>query len=293
MQWSQLPPIPTQGIQVPSGHQIDILRLDKTDDYVSGNKWFKLKYNIIEAQTKGFKQLLTFGGAYSNHIHATAAACKSFNIQGIAIIRGEEHLPLNSTLQFAKDCGMIIHYITRTQYRDKYNVGLLDNFKTQFGDFYMVPEGGTNQLAIKGASEIPLLFNKEYDIVSLAAGTGGTTAGIIKNKVCKHIKILSVPVLKGGIFLKKDIESLLKYAPNNLELLCDYHFGGYAKTTTELLEFIGDINEDHNIPLDPVYTGKAFFGLLDYLKRNEINKDTSILFIHTGGLQGVNEKILT
>ncbi len=292
MKWAPLPKIPTQSMTVSSGHQIDVLRLDQTDASVSGNKWFKLKYNVIEAREKGFKQLLTFGGAYSNHIHATAAACKKFGLQGIAIIRGEVHLPLNPTLQFATDCGMIIHYITRTQYRDKYNPELIAEFKDTFGAFYMVPEGGTNQLALKGSSEIPNLFQKQYDYIALAAGTGGTTAGITNTKLCEHSKILSFPALKGGDFLQKDIEDLLGYTPENLEVVCDYHFGGYAKTTPELLSFMGEINQKYNLPLEPIYTAKAFYGLLDYLIKNNISKEASILFIHTGGLQGNNDVIL-
>jgi len=293
MKWLELPEIPMQSIEVDSGHKIDVLRLDKTDDYISGNKWFKLKYNLIEASNLGYSQLLTFGGAYSNHIHSTAAACKSFGLQGIAIVRGEEHLPLNPTLQFAKDCGMKVHYINRSQYRDKYNPALIKKFEQLFGKFYLVPEGGTNELAVKGASEIPDLFQKQYDVIALASGTGGTTAGITINNICKHSKILSFPVLKGGGFLQKDIEDLLGYVPSNLELVTDYHFGGYAKTTTELLEFIVDVNDEFNIPLEPIYTGKAFYGLLDYLKTKGIDEETSVLYLHTGGLQGNNEVILS
>lgn len=292
MKWPSCDSIPTQQITLSTGHQIDVLRLDKTDAHISGNKWFKLKYNLIDAVEKGAERILTFGGAYSNHIHATAAACRNLGLSAIGIIRGEEHQPLNPTLQFAQHCGMEVHYITRSQYRDKYTVELLEEFKNKFGDFYLVPEGGTNNLAVKGASEIPNLFKKKYDFISLSAGTGGTTAGIINNNICTHSKILSFPALKGGEFLANDVENLLRYKPQNLELVCDYHFGGYAKTTPELLTFIKQMNMDFDLPLEPVYTAKAFYGLLDYLEKNDIDTKSSILFIHTGGLQGLNDVIL-
>lgn len=293
MKWLNLPDIPTQEIKVDSGHTIDILRLDKTDEHISGNKWFKLKHNILKTVEEEYEQLLTFGGAYSNHIYATAAACKAFGIKSIGIIRGEEHLPLNPTLQFAKDCGMQLHYISRSQYRDKYNEDFLNELENQFGPFYMVPEGGTNELAIKGASEIPELFIKSYDYIAISSGTAGTVSGIIKNNICKHSKLLCFPALKGAHFIEKEVINLLGYLPPNIEFELDYHFGGYAKTNTQLLEFISDMCEEYNLPLDPVYNAKAFYGLLDYLNKNNISIHKSVLYIHTGGLQGNNDQILS
>jgi len=252
-----------------------VLRLDLVHSYISGNKWFKLKYNLEEAKRQGKNTLLTFGGAYSNHIIATAAAGKDFGFKTIGIIRGEElNENDNSVLQFAKNCGMELRFVSREEYRIKD----LPNPD----EFYMLPEGGTNELAVKGCSEISSLIDIEFDYISCAVGTGGTIAGIVSS-LKENQKAIGFPVLKGGGFLKNEIEKLV-HTNANFELQTEYHFGGYAKKNEGLLNFISDFKSNHNIQLDFVYTGKMMFGIFDLIMKNYFQKGATIVAIHTGGL---------
>ncbi|TYB75778.1 1-aminocyclopropane-1-carboxylate deaminase/D-cysteine desulfhydrase [Bizionia myxarmorum] len=256
------------------------------DPFISGNKYRKLKYNIFEAKKQGCKLLLTFGGAYSNHIAAVAAAGNRFGFQTIGIIRGEEladKITENPTLLYAQNQGMQFHFVSRETYRLKESVTFIENLKNQFGDFYLIPEGGTNDLAIKGCEEILTEQDAEFDFITCPVGTGGTISGLI-NASKSHQKILGFPALKGD-FLWKDIS---KFARNdNWDLITDYHFGGYAKINTELISFINEFKRQFQMPLDPVYTGKMVFGVFDLLKNGYFPKDAKILMIHTGGLQGI------
>lgn len=266
-----------------------IKREDLLHPQISGNKWRKLKYNIQEAKAQQKITLLTFGGAYSNHIAAVAAAGKEFSFKTIGIIRGEEHLPLNPTLQLAASCGMELHYISREKYRQKQDPVFLQELSKQFNEPYILPEGGTNVLAVKGCTEIVQDISVEYDYVCCAAGTGGTIAGIIAGLDGeKHV--LGFPALKGGEFLKQDIEQLVNCfngkSYNNWQLITNYHFGGYAKVKLELLEFIKAFQGEHQIPLEPIYTGKMMFGILDLIRQGFFPKGSRIVAIHTGGLQG-------
>lgn len=267
-----------------------VKREDLTDHFISGNKWYKLKYNLIEAEKLGYKTLLTFGGAFSNHIHATAAAGKNFGFKTIGIIRGEEHLPLNPTLSSVKDNGMLIEYIDRKSYRNKYNDELINKFKNKFGNFYLIPEGGSNNLAIKGCAEIIPTINEKFDFICSACGTGGTLAGLILGLDSKS-SALGFSVLKGGDFLYQNIKTLLsnyqKENLNNWHINLDYHFGGYAKVSPQLIKFCNDFETQHNIPIEPIYTGKMFYGLFDLIKNNYFLKNSSIIAIHSGGLQGL------
>ncbi len=271
--------------------RVFVKREDLTDNYISGNKWYKLKYNLIEAKKRGFKTLLTFGGAFSNHIHATAAAGKRFGFNTIGIIRGEEHLPLNPTLSFASGNGMYLEYINRTAYRNKYDPELIHKFKNKFGDFYLIPEGGSNSLAVKGCSKIVSSINIKFDFICSACGTGGTLAGLIFG-LNNNAFALGFSVLKGGEFLNKNIKSFLKSvdAENliNWQIKLDYHFGGYAKVTDELTGFCDNFLKKYNIPIEPIYTGKMFYGLFDLIKQDYFPTGSSIVAIHTGGLQGLN-----
>lgn len=271
-----------------------ILREDLTHPEISGNKWRKLKYNLLEAQEKGFKQLLTFGGAYSNHIAATAAAGRDFGIKTIGIIRGEETLPLNTTLQTAKDNGMVFKYVSRSQYREnnKYEESFLAALNEEFGNFYIVPEGGSNAFAVNGCTEIINNITIDFDVICSACGTGGTLAGIIAST---EKQVLGFPALKGGEFLKEDIQKLITaYAihynielkNNNWSLVTDYHFGGYAKITAELVEFVQQFKIKHHILLDLIYTGKMLFGLFDMIKNSNRLDNKTIIAVHTGGIQG-------
>ncbi len=262
--------------------RIFIKRLDKTHKYISGNKWFKLKYNFLEAKKKKIRTIITFGGAFSNHIAATAFLGKKEGYNTIGIIRGEEHNPLNPTLTFAKKQGMILRYLSRDAYRLKNTDNYLDQLKNEFDNIYLIPEGGTNNLAIKGTSEI-INDNDQQDYVCCAVGTGGTIAGII-NSAHENQKILGFPVIKGNNLLKKEIE---KWTNNNSwKLIKNCHCGGYAKLSDKLITTINTFHEMFQIPLDGIYTGKMILGVLDLIKQNYFPKGSSILLIHTGGIQG-------
>ncbi len=259
-----------------------VKRLDKVNPFISGNKWFKLKYNIIEAKKLGYKTLLTFGGAYSNHVVATAFAAKGNGFHSIGIIRGEEHLPLNPSLCFARENGMELYYVNRSDYRLKSTANFLGELKERFGDFYLLPEGGTNELAIKGAEEI-LDTNDAQDYICCSVGTGGTIAGII-NTANSMQQVIGFPAIKGSGSLLKDVRNWTD--TNNFKFINSYLFGGYAKLSKELIIFMNDFYRTKDIALDIVYTGKMMMGILDLLAKDYFPKGSSILAIHTGGLQG-------
>lgn len=283
-----IPDIPTQKVCLPFKDDIElyIKREDLTHKYVSGNKYRKLKYNLKHASDSGYKRLLTFGGAYSNHISATAAAAQMVGLEVIGVIRGDElsdKVNENPTLRFAQECGMKFHFVSRQAYRNKDKQEFHQQLTELFGDFYLVPEGGTNALAVKGCQEILNEQDTEYDFITSAVGTGGTISGII-NSAKQHQKVLGFPALKGN-FLE---EIIRKYTNQpNWELIDSYHFGGYAKYNTELIEFLNDFHRKTNIPLDPIYTGKMIFGICDMINKGYFPKKTKILAIHTGGLQGI------
>jgi 1-aminocyclopropane-1-carboxylate deaminase len=252
--------------------------------FISGNKWWKLKYNLEEAARLGKKKLLTFGGAYSNHIYAMAAAANELGFELVGIIRGEETLPLNSTLAFAKGKGMQLHYVTREDYRKKTEPDFQKKLTDLFGDFYLIPEGGTNELAVKGVAEFAnsLLRELKFDYLSLPVGTGGTIAGIISGLDAEK-KIIGFPALKGAQFLEREIRTYTD--KENWQLMYDYHFGGYAKSTKELTDFMEQFERAHNIPLDPIYTAKMMFGIFDLVKQGFFKRGSTLLIVHTGGLQ--------
>ena len=256
--------------------QVAVLHEYANHPEISGNKYWKLKYNLVEAKEKGYDTVLTFGGAYSNHIYATAAAAKVYGLKSIGVIRGEE--VENKTLRFAKSCGMELRFVARDVYRNKDTIIFPDSY-------YIIPEGGTNQLALKGVSEWATEILKiDFDDVYLPVGTGGTIAGIIKGFEGER-RIIGVPVLKNTGFLENDIKSLVNEEYSNWTLLNDYHHGGYAKTSKELLEFCSAFMRIHNITIEPVYTGKLFFAVADQLRSNLLLRDRKSLVIHTGGLQ--------
>lgn len=254
---------------------------------VSGNKYSKLKYNLIEARQLGFNTLLTFGGAFSNHIAAVAAAGKEFEFKTIGVIRGDElfsKIEENTTLKFAREQGMQLKFISRSKYRTKDEDVFKNELLEEFGDFYLIPEGGTNEFAIKGCEEILTEDDKTFDFICCPVGTGGTISGII-NSSSSLQKVIGFPALKGQ-FLNDEIR---KYATkSNWELCTDYHFGGYGKINLELIEFINGFKNKFGMPLDPVYTGKMMFGIFDLLQKNYFHKNAKILAIHTGGLQGID-----
>ncbi len=273
-----------------AGIELYMKREDLTHPYISGNKFRKLKYNLLEAKNQGQETLLTFGGAYSNHIHALAYAGKKYHFNTIGVIRGDMVLPLNPTLRDASDFGMKLHFISRSEYRCKTEPDFLEGLRKQYGDFYLVPEGGTNAHAVKGCAELVDDCVKTFDMICCAAGTGGTTAGIIAGLNGKQ-NVIGFPVLKPGEFLEAEIVKLLETCAEetyqNWCLMCKYHFGGYAKFDSKLIEFINRFNRKHHIPLDPVYTGKMVYGIYDLVSAGFFKRGQQILAIHTGGLQGI------
>ncbi|AKA34542.1 1-aminocyclopropane-1-carboxylate deaminase/D-cysteine desulfhydrase [Flagellimonas lutaonensis] len=280
----------TQQVDLPElreqGIVLCIKREDELHPYISGNKYRKLKYNLERAKEEGHSMLLTFGGAFSNHIVATACAGKENGLNTIGVIRGEEletGWKDNPTLRLASEFGMHLHFVTREAYRQKSAPLFLKTLQNKFGDFYPLPEGGTNALAVKGCLEILSEDDTQFDAVCCAVGTGGTIAGLI-NSAGANQTVWGYPALKGD-FLKDDI---CKFAANdNWRLITDYHFGGYAKVTRELVDFINDFKKSTGIPLDPIYTGKMLYGILDQVKKGQITRESRILAIHTGGLQGI------
>ncbi len=265
-------------------------REDLLHPQVSGNKFRKLKYNLSCAASEGYTQLLTYGGAYSNHIAATAKAGQIEGFKTIGIIRGEElatdidrTLMHNETLRFAKQCGMKFHFVSRESYREKGSAIFKKSMTDKIGDFYEIPEGGTNDKAIGGCREILTENDKEFDYVCVAVGTGGTIAGLIESSN-KSQQILGFPALKGD-FLQNEIK---KYSNrDNWSLNTDYHFGGYGKVPNELVNFINNFKMKYNIQLDPIYTGKMLFGIFDLMEQGYFSENTRILAVHTGGLQGI------
>ena len=282
----------TDEVITKAGIRLFIKRDDLIHPTVSGNKWRKLKYNLQQARTENATTLLTFGGAYSNHLYATAAAGNALGLKTIGIVRGEDyHGKLTSTLFFCQEQNMKLHFVSRREYRERNNPEYLAELSIKFGKPYLIPEGGTSELALKGVEEMTFEVENELkrkpDFYAVAVGTGGTAAGILSS----GSDVLAFSALKGGSFLKADIEKLLTgndYA-GNLQLFTEYHFGGYAKWTSELITFMTEFKQNHNIQLEQVYTAKMFFGLYDLIKQDFFKKDTVIVAVHTGGLQGLLE----
>lgn len=276
--------------QVPDQHieyrhqRISIKRLDLIHPQISGNKFFKLKYNLLAARQQGFEKVLTFGGAYSNHIAATAFAAHKFGFQSLGMIRGEElaQRPLNPTLATAQQFGMQLEFISRNAYRQKDQPDFLQHLQQQYPDFYLIPEGGTNALAVQGCREILTAEDAQFDLICCAVGTGGTFAGLIEASQ-QHQQLLGFSALKGD-FLTHEVAQLT--TKRNWRILDDYCCGGYAKTTPELIQFIQTFEQRYNIPLEQVYTGKMLRGIFDLIDQDKIGPDQKILLIHTGGLQG-------
>jgi 1-aminocyclopropane-1-carboxylate deaminase len=288
----QLPSSPLALIKdpllTPLGVNLYLKRDDLIHPEVTGNKWRKLKFNLIEARLQGYDKLLTFGGAYSNHIYATAAAGKEFGFKTVGIIRGDELTPdSNPTLRFAYEQGMELIFVTRLDYNFR------NKLTKQYGDkYYVLPEGGTNHLAIKGVNE---MMNEIYevlnpDFVCSSVGTGGTLAGIVSG-LRGNSKAIGFASLKGKGLLKGQIEKILPFE-KDFELNEEYHFDGYAKTTPELIAFIKAFEERNpSIQLEQVYTGKMMFGIYDLIQKGYFPKNSNIVAVHTGGLQGRCEEL--
>ncbi|ROO84519.1 1-aminocyclopropane-1-carboxylate deaminase [Actinocorallia herbida] len=264
------------------GVRLLLKRDDLIDPEIPGNKWRKLRYNLAEAAAQGHDTLLTFGGAYSNHIRATAAAGRRFGFATVGIIRGEEHVPLNPVLEFATAQGMELRYVSRTAYRDK---------PVPPGRYYVLPEGGSNGLAVRGCAELAAEITEPYDVLCCPVGTGGTLAGLslgLRPGSCA----LGFAVLKGGGFLADEVRRLHHahglangspaVRPGPWSLRTDFHHGGYARATPELTAFVADFEERHGVPLDPVYTGKMIHGVYTMAASGEFSPGTTVVAVITG-----------
>ncbi|ENX34449.1 hypothetical protein F889_01731 [Acinetobacter colistiniresistens] len=278
-------PTPYQTLTLPSSVQLTIKRLDLIHPQISGNKFYKLKYNLLAAQQQGLTQVLTFGGAFSNHIAATAYAAQRFGFESIGMIRGEELATrdLNPTLQTAYDFGMQLHFVSRAEYQLRHEAEYLQQLQQQYPQAFIIPEGGSNALALQGTQEILSEDDREnYDVICCAVGTGGTIAGLIESSSAQQ-QILGFSALKGD-FLKRDIQQWTH--KSNWSLTDAYCCGGYAKTTIELLQFMQHFEQQYAIPLEQVYTAKMMMGLLDLIQQQYFPENSRILAIHSGGLQG-------
>lgn len=301
---AELADSPLQQLHSPFLEEAEVQLYVKRDDLIhpqfGGNKWRKLKHNLSYAKEHQFDTLLTFGGAWSNHIYASAAAGKHFGFKTIGIIRGEKHTPLNATLSFAETCGMQLHYVSRTEYRQKHENQYQQKLKQQFGNIYILPEGGSNKLALQGCKEmvdeIQREISRPFDVICCACGTGATLAGIInalKPNSINQQHAVGFSALKGGDFLNQEVKTFLNTDQSisdssikNWEIETRYHFGGYAKVNDELINFMRQFKTQYGFPLDAVYTGKMFYGLFKRIENKSFKPGTTIVAIHSGGLQG-------
>lgn len=278
----------TDSILIGQGIELFIKREDQIHAELSGNKWRKLKYNLQAAKVEQHDTLVTFGGTFSNHIAATAAAGKYFNFNTHGILRGERAEKLSPTLRRAEAQGMQLHFISRSDYRTENRLALAEKLVKM--PFYFLPEGGTNDLALKGCAEIVEEMQKQFDellpdFVCVACGTGGTLAGIIQGLNGRQ-KVIGFSALKGD-FMRKEVGLLLPKTYQNWTVNTEYHFGGYAKFKPELIDFIQHFYAQYHIPLEPIYTGKMLYGIFDLIQKSYFPKGSRILAIHTGGLQGI------
>jgi len=282
--------ISNQQIKLPllreKGLQLYLKREDALHPLISGNKFRKLRYNLLEAKVQGRHTLLSFGGAHSNHIAALACAGMESGFGTIGVIRGEElefRWRDNPTLSLAHGHGMRFHFVSRSDYRKRGEPDFIEGLRTRFGEFHLLPEGGSNALGVRGCEEILGPGDARFDLICCAVGTGATLAGI-SNSSLPHQKVLGFPALKGD-FLDRDIHNFVHRG--RWELVDGFHFGGYARVDRELVEFINRFKKETGIPLDPIYTGKMLFGIFALIKEDQIRRGSKILAIHTGGLQGI------
>jgi 1-aminocyclopropane-1-carboxylate deaminase len=267
------------------GLKVYLKRDDLIHTEITGNKWRKLKYNIIAARDQGCTALLTFGGAYSNHIRAVAAAGKYLGFSTIGIIRGEEQLPLNGSLEYALRCGMRLAYLDRSAYRRKMDAEILEHLREQFGEFYILPEGGSNALAARGCAELGVELQLPFDVITCPVGTGGTLAGIAGGLAIGR-RAIGFAVLKGGQFLNREVNALQQESfgkvSENWHLEFDYHFGGFARRGKDLDNFIATFSKRHNIVLDWVYVAKMMYGLYDMAAMGRFERGVRIVAVITG-----------
>lgn len=268
-----------------------IKRDDLIHPIISGNKWRKLQENIVIAKTQGYKGILSFGGAYSNHVHALAFACYQENINCIGIIRGESHYENNATLTQARKWKMDLKFITRQEYRERNDSAFIAQLQARYPDYYIVPEGGSNKAALVGVGNVIQELDEqcEFDTLIVAVGSGGTLAGIVNADENRHA-LYGVPVLKNAEYLYDSIKQLLPdqaLTYNNWQLLLNYHGGGYGKFSEQDANTLIDFIKKTKIPLEPIYSGKMILALLDLVKKDHFKPGEKIVLVHTGGLQGL------
>ncbi|MEO5644929.1 MAG: 1-aminocyclopropane-1-carboxylate deaminase/D-cysteine desulfhydrase [Bacteroidia bacterium] len=265
-------------------NSLAVLRLDLPDPLSGGNKSYKLKYNLVEMQRQGLNKLLTFGGAFSNHIAAVATVGKKNDFETIGIIRGNElNAGSNDVLKYAASCGMKLFFVTRDEYKKRNDPDFIDSLQQRYGPAYVLPEGGSNELAVKGCMEILSRETDAYDVIICPVGTGATLAGIIA-AAKPHQKIIGIAVLKGKGYLEREVNALLKNQPlaAEWEINHDFTFGGYANPHAALFEFDSKIKKKFKLPLEYVYSGKALLAMVK-MKRGNAFIGKHPLFIHTGG----------
>jgi 1-aminocyclopropane-1-carboxylate deaminase len=283
LQFTNIPTL--QSIIIPNNTDnisLNVLRLDKIHPVISGNKWFKLQYYLADALENSTTTIATFGGAYSNHIAATAFACLQYNLKSIGIIRGEE-TKTSPTLEFAKTCSMQLIGVSRAIFRNK--AIIKENFKNN--DWYWINEGGYGLKGSNGASTITQFIPENTTHIIAAIGTGTTFSGLIK-KALPHQKVIGINVLKANHSINKEVDALLskEEKQKNFEILKNYHFGGYAKHPNELIDFMKQIWFKHHLPTDIVYTSKLMFAVFDLLNKKYFPANGKIAVVHSGGLQG-------
>ncbi|WP_431067043.1 1-aminocyclopropane-1-carboxylate deaminase/D-cysteine desulfhydrase [Methylotuvimicrobium sp.] len=260
-----------------------IKRDDLLHPIVSGNKWRKLKYILSHALSLGAIKIVSMGGAYSNHLHALAYVGHRLGIQTEAFIRGEPQS--NPTLNDLRRWGMHLHFVSREDYRNLRQYKDWNSLPGIDTDAYWLPEGGSVDLALQGVAELVSEIDLQYDAICCPCGTGTTLAGIIE-AVRPGVQVIGFSALKGGSFLKRDIESLLTQPRENWDIVTDYHFGGFARTKPELIEFIEQFLNVNSVLLEPIYTGKMFYGIYDLIEKGFFPAGRRIVAMHTGGLQG-------
>ena len=267
---------------------LSIKRDDLLHPSINGNKWRKLKYNLSAMQTQKKSELLTFGGAFSNHIYACAAAGRLLNFKTHGIIRGPKLDLNNPTLQFAQHCDMQLHPVTRLEYKERNNTDYIIQLQKQFPNAYILPEGGTNKAALQGGKELAQSL-PDADFIICPTGSGGTLAGLIEGSN-KATKVLGIAVLKQAEYLIKEIKILSQAAreQNNWQLLTEFHGGGYGKFTPELWQFCQTMQAQYQLPLEPIYSGKMMYALWQLIEQDFFPAGSRIIAIHTGGLQGLN-----
>ena len=262
--------------------QLDVLRLDAMHPVVSGNKWFKLKYYLQEAIAQHKTSVATFGGAFSNHIIATAYTCHKLNLECTGFIRGEEPAHYSQTLLDAKALNMQLRFISRDAYKNKQLITAYHPF------FYFIPEGGYGKTGAKGAAEILQFVPgiSSYHYMVCAVGTGTMLAGIT-NASLSHQQCIGISVMKNNLSLREETDTLVTDGKEkNIELLHNYHFGGYARYSQQLIDFMHNMKNSQQLELDFVYTAKAMFGIYDLAEKNHFAEGSKIIFVHSGGLQG-------